>query len=114
MPDKILGEGDKLLSDAYSEWLMVGHWAMSLQAGHPHEDPKLPRHYAVRFRDMETKGYPKGMCDDILRESDPAAVAQFDALVDEFHTRAVEIIEAKDVETALEFVRRAKAIVFGK
>lgn len=95
-----------ITSDAFNAWM-----PMSFAAVLGNFDELKPvRHYGEYFQEQDRK-YAEtgkiGLFKAIMERSNPAAVAEFDQLVDEFNADLPRIIEQRDKEAIHTFFERS-------
>lgn len=93
-------------TDVYNAWLPS---SMGATIG-DFKELKSVRHYGEYFKDQDAKHKEKGktgLFEAVMQRSNPATVAVFDQLVDEFNTDLPRIKAEKDNETVQTFFRRA-------
>lgn len=98
-------EGRKLSTDTFNYWSSA---AMLADAEMFNEMPEIPF-----YRDTFPKYTPAELA-YTLQKSDPVAIAEYDALVNEYNNDLPRIKKEKDAETAKVFARKADKLIRGK
>lgn len=107
------GNGYKLDHDAMNVWSSLGYVIPAL----PQSLEKLkPRqHYEEYVRENDQKSNEGGEYTElVMKNSDPGAVAAFDALVDEFNADLDRIKREKDYAALAAFIARVKEVIYSK
>lgn len=95
-----------IASDAFNAWMPMSFTAVLGNF----DELKPVKHYGEYFQDQDRKyeeaGKP-GLFEAIMERSNPAGVAEFDQLVDEFNADLPRIVEQKDGEAIQTLIRRA-------
>ncbi|PIR03984.1 MAG: hypothetical protein COV59_02255 [Candidatus Magasanikbacteria bacterium CG11_big_fil_rev_8_21_14_0_20_39_34] len=101
--------GARLTRDAYNVWNNIKLW-FELRDDMGDEIGELQplEHYEQYYR--RTRAERPGNVDALMMRSDATAVAEFDALVDEFNNNLDSILTG-GIEEAKKYIGRAKALI---
>jgi len=107
-------QGAKLTGDSFNLWADVRAWfgnkADCEAFGEPFKGGPLKpiEHYEAYYRRVRT--WDPEAVEELIAISDPAAVAAFNSLADEFNAR----LDSMEQEEAMKFVKRAAEIIYQK
>lgn len=105
------GNGARLDHDAMNVWQNLGYVMPALPQSMEKIKPR--KHYEEYIRENDAKSNEDGEYTTmVMAKSDPAAVAEFDALVDEFNADLERIKREKDYAALQRFIARAKEIIY--
>lgn len=103
-----------LYPDSAQQWALLNYWIMATERGIAQEFPTLPLlHYREALAKLNLKRFGDWFEEKILEESDDSAMAEYDALVDEFNAKGAAIKDEQDIQTARDIFERIRKTIYG-